>query len=335
MTYTLAQYSKIEKNPLRKGILIGLAMEGLIADLFSWRSINAMSETGTRYDSVPTPTFIPLDGTITESTVDGHQINHSVYRLAMHMDIPVPLEDMTDDLITKPSAIQSKLALKGAAFKINDTFINGDQAVDANSFDGINKLVGNMGTLQTNQPVGGFLDLTGTYTSANAQLFLNGLHVAMHHTEGHLPTASFTNEQGLLMLEQILRRENMFGVNYDWADSALKVDDPRASMNTASTKPAFSYRNVPFFDLKYQNDQVTQIIGITYTEDGSSADGSRFFFVKESPDDLEGIQADPLQIRPIGLLEAKDNYRFRMTWSLGLALWGPRAIVKYDGFKVA
>lgn len=333
MTYTLAQYAKNEKQPLRKGILLGLAMEGLISDLFSWRGISSMSETGTRYDTVPTPSFIPLDGAITESTVDGHQITHSVYRLAQHIDIPVPLEDMTADLITKPSAIQSKLALKGAAYKINDTFVNGDQATDANSFNGINKLAGNLAAAQT-VTLASFIDLT-TYSQANSQAFLFGLHQSMSQTSGHLPTAGFANQQLLLRFEEILRRESMFGVDYNWAQAALKVDDPRLSLNTASTKPAFSYRNIPFFDLGFENDQVTNVIGNTYNEGGASSNGTRVFFIKEGEDELEGIQADPLQIRPIGLMEAKDNYRFRLTWSLGLALWGARSIVKFNGFKAA
>ncbi len=57
------------------------------------------------------------------------------------------------------------------------------------------------------------------------------------------------------------------------------------------------------------------------------------FFIKEGPEDLEGIQNDALNVRPIGLLEAKDNYRFRLTWSLGLALWGPRSITKIQGIR--
>ena len=341
MVYTLAQYAKLEKQPLRKGVLIGLAQEGVIADLITWRNIPTLSETGTRYDAVPSPAFIPLDGTISESTVDGHQIQHSVYRLALHMDIPVPLEDNTTDLIAKPSAQQTKLAIKGAAYVINDQFINGDQGSNPDGFDGINKFVANLASAQTvNYAPGGTnteIDLyTGPYTSAKGQALLDTMHQAMNACEGHMPTAAFANNEFLLAFESVLRKEQMMGLDYDWRDRALEVSDPRRSLNTASTKPAFSYRNVPFFNLGFKGDQSTRVIGNTYTEGGSTTGhGTRVFFIKQTEEDLEGIQNDPLQVRPIGLLQSKDSYRFRLTWTLGLALWGPRAIVKMQGIRVA
>lgn len=340
MPYTLAQYAKLEKEPLAKGILIGLAQEGVIADLLTWRNISALNETGVRFDVVPTPAFIPLDGTIAEATVDGHPITHSVFRMAHHIDIPVPLEDNTSQLIAKPSAQQTKMAIKGAAYVVNNQFINGDQGSGPNAFDGINKLVSNMPsrqTVDTSTLVGGTateLDLTAPYTSANASTLLNLVHRAMHYTEGHMPTAAFANEDFLLKFEEVLRREQLLGNDYNWKERALEVDDPRRSLNTAATKPAFTYRNVPFYDLATTGDQSTKIIGNTYSDIAASTHGTRVFFIRQGPEDLEGIQNDPLNVRPIGLLESKDSYRFRLTWTLGLALWGPRSITKLQGIRV-
>ena len=331
MVYSLAQWAKLEKNPLKKGILIGLAQEGLIADLMTWRSIGGLNETGVRFDSVPSPAFIPLDGTIAEATVDGHPLTHSVYRLAHHIDIPVPLEDSTEDLIAKPSQKQTKLALKGAAYVINDRFVNGDQGTDPNGFDGIEKLVGNLASGQT---IGSTeIDLTASYTSAIGQSLIDLIHQGMAACEGHMPTAAFANSDCLYQLERVLRREQLLGNDYNWKNAPLEVDDPRRSLNTATSKPAFMYRGVPFYDLGFKADQSTKIIGNTYTEGGSTAHGTRIYFIKQGPEDLEGIQNDPLHIMPIGVLESKDSYRFRLLWTLGLALWGPRSIVKCQGIR--
>ncbi len=178
------------------------------------------------------------------------------------------------------------------------------------------------------------LDMTATYTSAAGQTMINLVHKAMFAVDGHLPTAAFANSDFLLKFEEVLRREQMLGNDYNWKLSPLEVDDPRMSLGTAATKPAFVYRHVPFYDLATTGDQSTKIIGNTYTEGGSTAHGTRVFFIKQGSDQLEGIQNDPLQVRPIGLLEAKDNYRFRLTWSLGLALWGARSIAKLQGIRV-
>lgn len=331
MTYTLSQYAKLEKNPLSKGLMLGLIQESVVGDILTWRNINGMSESGVRYDSVPTPAYIPLDGTISEATVDGHQINHSVYRMAHHIDIPVPLEDLTRDLLAKPSTQQIKLALRGAAYVLNDKFINGDQGTDPNGFDGINKFVGNLASRQTVNSTE--IDLTASYTSATSQTLLNAVHQAMYVVDGHKPDAAFANETFLLKFEEVLRREQLLGNDFNWTTRSLMTSNQRTTDRTASSEPAMMYRGVPFYDVGTKGDQTTKIIGDTYTEGGSTAHGTRVFFVKFGEDNLEGLQADPLQVRPIGLLESKDNYRWRLTWTHGLALWGPRSISKLQGIR--
>lgn len=332
MVYTLVQRAQMTKEPLAKGIMYGLAMEGLIVDLFHWRDIGAMSETGTRFDEVITPGWVPLNGTITESTANGHQITHQVYQMLQHIDIPVPLESVTGNVLQKPSQIQIGLLKKGAAYEMNDKFVNGDQGSEPNSFNGLNKIVGNLASSQTVAPAAQ-VDVTGT---SNGVAAIDLIHKGMHRVEGHMPTAGFANEDFLLRFESILRQAQLLGNDYNWKLAHLEVDDPRRTQRTASSRPAFEYRGVSFFDLGVKADQSTKIIGNTYTDGGlGSTDNTRLFFIKEGPDDLEGIQAMPLTVEEIGKLQDKDNYRWRFRWIPGLAVWGPRSVVKVIGLKVA
>jgi hypothetical protein len=331
MVYSLAQYAMMEKEPLAKGIMLGISQEGVIADLFGWRSLDALSETGTRYDDVIQPDWTPIGGSITEDTADGHQISHSVYGLSKHIDIPLPLQDIGGkNLLAKPATQQINLLKKGAAYVVNDTFINGDQGSNPNSFNGLNKIVGNLASGQT---VGASqLDISA---ASNIETAIDRIHVGMHRVEGHMPTAGFGNEQFLLRFESILRQADLLGTDYNWKEAALEVDDPRRSQRSATDKPAFMYRHIPFFDLGVKADQSTQVILNTYTDGGlGSTDNTRVFFVKEGPDDLEGIQAFPMTVAPIGLLEDTDSYRWRFRWILGLAPWGPRCVSKVIGLKV-
>jgi hypothetical protein len=330
MVFTLAQYAMTEKEPLAKGMMMGISQEGVIADLFHWRSIDALSETGVRYDDVITPDWTPINGTISEDTADGHQISHSVYGMSKHIDIPLPLENKTGPLLNKPSTQQIALLRKGAAYEVNDKFVNGDQGSDPNTFNGLNKIVGGLASGQT---VGASqLDISST---SNHIAAIDRIHLGMHTVEGHMPTAGFGNQQFLLRFESILRQGNLLGTDYNWKNAALEVDDPRATQRTASSKPAFMYRGIPFFDLGVKADQSTQVILNTYSDAGlGSNDNTRVFFIKEGPNDLEGIQAFPMTVVPIGLMQDKDNYRWRFRWILGLAAWGPRAVVKVQGLKV-
>lgn len=328
--YTLAQYAKLEKEPLAAGIMLGIAQEGVIADIFNWHNIDGLNITGVRYDEVISPEWTPIAGSIVAGTVDGHQMEFSVYGLSHHIDIPLPLQDKTGPLLTKPAQQQIGLMKKGAAYVVNDTFVNGDQGSDVNAFNGINKIVGNLASAQT---VGASqLDISAT---SNGVAALDRIHAGMHAVDGHMPTAGLGNQQFLLRFESLLRQASLLGTDYNWKNAALEVDDPRSSQNTASTKPAFMYRGVPFFDLGVKADQTTQVILNTYTDGGlGSSDNTRVFFFKESSDNLEGLQAFPMTVAPIGLLEDTDVYRWRFRWILGLAAWGPRCVSKVIGLKV-
>jgi hypothetical protein len=330
VTYTLSQYAKLEKEPLAKGLMLGIAQEGVVADLMKFRSINALSETGVRYDELPNPGFVPIDGTISEATVDGKQITHVVYQMLHHIDIPKVLEDFSGPTIQRASVSQLNLAKKGAALKINDQFINGDVGSDPNGFNGLNRIVG---ALSSNQTIGASqLDISAT---SNAIAAIDRLELAMFRTDGHKPTAGFGNEQFLLRFESHLRQQSLLGNDYNWKQARLDVDNPRELGSRAADLPAFMWRDTPFFDLGLKTDQSTQVILNTYTDGGlGSSDNTRVFFVKEQADNLEMIQAQPLDVRGPIELESKDNYRWRMKWILGTAAWGPRCVSKAIGLKV-
>lgn len=333
-TVTLAQYAMLEKHPLKKGIMLGIAQEGVVSDIFNWRSTGgALSESGVRYDSVNEPDWLALGGAITTRSVQGKQLSYSVYQMALHIDVPRLLDTQNATQLERQSTQQMSLAIKGAAYKLNDTFINGDQASDANSFEGIDKLAGELASTQTVTATGS-PDLAGTFDAAEGWAFLRDIHTAMHRVEGHMPSAAFANSDTLLYLEHLLMQNGVHGDHFDWVEHALEVDDPRRSLRTASTKPAFVYRQVPFYDLGVKADQTTNVLLNTYTEGGRTGDGSRIYFIKQSPEDLEGLSVEMPSFDEIGLLEDTDVLRWRLKATFGLANWGPRSIVKLQGFSI-
>ena len=337
-TVTLAQYAMLEKHPLKKGIMLGIAQEGVVTDLFNWRSTGgALSESGVRFDAVNEPDWLALGGAITTRSVQGKQLSYSVYQMALHIDVPRLLDTQNATQLERQSTQQMSLAIKGAAYKMNDTFINGDQASDANSFEGLNKLVGELASTQSVDVGSGGAISIAAYTEASSWTFLQKLHQAMHRVEGHLPTAAFANSETLLAMEQnVIMRLQLHGDHHDWVESALEVDDPRRSLRTASTKPAFVYRKVPFYDLGVKADQTTNVLLNTYTEGAnSSGNTSRIFFIKQSPEDLEGLSVEMPSFDEIGLLEDTDVLRWRLKATFGLANWGPRSISKLYGFTAA
>lgn len=328
---TLAQWAQLEKQPLKKGVMLGIAMESVVADLLPWRTIDGLSETGVRYDEVIDPDFIPLGGAISSKAANGKPLSFGVYQMALHIDVPRLLESKSGDVLERQSVRQTKQALKGAAYKMNDTFVNGDQASDPNGFEGLNKLTAQLDSTQTLGATE--IDMTASYTDAAAESLFYLLDQGIYATEGHNPKYAFANSDFLLKMESWGRQYKLRGDHFDWMKSPFDVGDVRSKLTTKASRPAFMYRGVPFYDIGKKSDQATKIIGNTYTEGGSTAHGTRVFMCSVGEEDLEGLQAEPLDVKEIGGLEATDVNRWRLNWVTGLGLWGPRSVTKIQGIR--
>lgn len=329
---TLAQHAQLTKQPLVKGVMQGILQEGVVADILRWRSTGGrLTETGVRFDEVITPDWIALGGSITSKAANAKPLSYGVFQMALHIDVPVNLSEANADQLEKDFVAQVRQATKGAAYQLNKCFVNGDQGSEPNQFDGINRLVAQM---DSGQRVGSTeIDLTGTYTDALAEQLFSRIEDGIWACEGHKPTCAFANDTLLKKIESFARQYRMKGDDFNWMSSPYEINDPRRTLTSKSSSPAFTYRGIPFYDIGFDSDMSTRLIGNTYTEGGSTAAATRLFFVKEGEDQLEGLQLKPLEVVDIGLLEGTDVYRKRIKWTVGLAAWGPRCIVKVQGIK--
>lgn len=331
-TVTLADVAMTEKEPLKKGILYGLIKNSMVADMMTWRTIPGLAETGIRYDNVITPDWVPLDGTITARKATGKPLKYGIFQMLTHIDVPAVLESQSADFVIRQSKVQANLALKGAAYVLNDTFVNGDQASEPNQFQGINKLVADMPASQT---VGASLiDLTAAYSDSLAESFFLRIDQGFDECEDGIPDFALINKQVGQKMLSFGRQYKMKGNDFDWTDYEAPSGTLVTHDNPARSRPKFKYRGVPFYDIGYKADQTTQIMANTYTEGGATSNGSRIFLVKKGDMDVEGIQGQPLDMIDIGMLPDKHNKRWRLVWTPGLAVWGLKSIVKIQGIRV-
>lgn len=337
-TITMAQASQLTKEPLAKNILIGFAQEGVMLDLLNFRDLGGrMAETGIRLDELTTPDWIAIDGTISSKSVNTKPISFSTYQLAAHIDVPKQLDDANTDQVARVLQTNIDALVKGTAFEINDTFVNGDQGSNVHQPNGIRRLLAD---LPSGQVVGSTaIDLTGSYSDAVAEAFFARLDLAMYKIDGHKPDFALANADLLLAMESWGRQYNLRGTNFDWSSHGLGVGDVRESLKTKATMPAFSYRGVPFYDLGLKSDQATKVIGNTYAEGGSSSLATRVMFVKQGPQQFEALQFAPLETINVGgaadgTLEDKMTRRKRVTMAIGFAAWTPRCLSMAAGIQV-
>jgi len=332
MPFTLAEHVIAQIEPLKKGVFLGILRESIVSDMMSFRSTSRLHEAGIRYDQVIEPDFIPINGTIAEKTARGKNLSYGLYKMAVHLDMDVALQN-DEGVLERPSARQAKLAVIGSAYKLNDYFVNGDQGADPNGFEGINKIIGN---LASSQSVGATeLDIRTNPSDDTIQSVIDRLDEGFHAIQGHKPDFGLINAQTGLRLRSIFRRADLLGVDKDWVNDGMPFGNIRQKLQSAATKPMFIYQNTPFYDIGVKASQTTQIMLNTYTEGGSTSAGSRIFLVKKGEDDTEMLQYAAPLMKPIGLLEGRDVERSRFTWSLGLAVWGSKSLVKVQGLRVA
>lgn len=319
-------------EPLKRGAYISLIRESVIADMLSFRNTNSLSIAGERYDNVIEPEWIDLNEAIPDKTTRGKNLSYGVYQMAVHLDIPNPLE-RDDGVLERPSARQAKMTMIGAAYQFNNTFVNGDQGVNPKQFDGIEKIVSNMGSAQSIGTTE--IDISGSPNDATMQAFVDRVDEAIDAVNGHKPDFVLSNRQFGLRARSVFRRMKLAGNDADWLNGGfLPFKDIRQSTSSASTKPLFVYQNIPFYDIGPKADQTTNIILNTYAE-ASSASATRVYFVKQGADDLEGLQFAPPNLRKIfDTLEDKDVQRHRFTWMTGLGMWSRNGLSVMRGVKV-
>ncbi len=335
MPYTIAEQLPSMTDPLKKGTLLGIIRESVIADMIPWNNTGSLTITGQRYDGVITPDWVDLNEAIPDKTTRAKNLSYGVYEMAVHIDIPNPLE-RDDGVVERPSTRQAKMAVIGSAYVMNDTFVNGDQAVQPKQFDGIEKIISNMGA---NQTVGSTeIDISGNPSEATMDAFVDRIDSGIFQANGHKPTFALCNSTFGLRARSVFRRMKLAGNDADWLNSnLLPFKNQRMLSSSAATKPMFVYQDIPFYDIGPKADayETTQIIGNAYNEGGSSA-ATRLYFVKTGSDDLEGLQFSPPQMKMIfANLPDKDVQRHRFTWLTGLGVWGRQSLVKVAGVKVS
>lgn len=150
--------------------------------------------------------------------------------------------------------------IKASRAKFQDTVINGDTGTDANSFDGLSKIL--TGTTTEYDPLNngvavGYVDWTAVNDKASAlaaQVHIDNWLALMDD----MPDAIYGNRKTLALFKKIA----------SWADQLDKTTD-------AFGRPVTSYNGIPLIDLKSKAGSNTDIIALsTRDADGGGAGGN-------------------------------------------------------------
>lgn len=270
MPITLEEARKNVQDDLQIGVIDEFRKSNWILDHITFD--DAVSPTGggatptysyTRLKTQPTAQFraINTEYTPSEVTKERHSVDIKVFGGSYQIDRVIA--NMGG--IVSEVELQQSQKIKAAQALFNDTFINGDEAVDTNAFDGLDKaLTGSTTEYNTGDTV---IDLsTSQLVTDNFQYFLDMLDEFLRGLDGE-PSFIAGNTKLISKLRACARRAAMYQVTKsDWGTNVE------------------SYGNIPFVDLGAKpgtNDDVVK----TDTTKGTTS----LYVARLSMDGLHGV----------------------------------------------
>jgi hypothetical protein len=187
MALTLAESAKLSQNNLQRGVIETFVQESRVLDRIPLLPIAGNAYAYNEEATLPGVEFRAVNSAYSESTGTINQKTESLVILGGDADVDRFIVQTRGNL-NDQRAIVTRSKVKALSFKYQDAFINGDVAVDANSFDGLKKrLTGGqvIDTATNGIPVLGADD-------AARQLFLDSLDALIAAVPGG-PDALYMN----------------------------------------------------------------------------------------------------------------------------------------------
>lgn len=160
----------------------------------------------------------------------------------------------------RETAFQMRELLKATSAKFNDAFFNGDTAVDADGFDGMNKLLTGTSTEYlplSNGVTSGYLDVTAIDTQAEALAFLVHLDSWLGTLDG-APDALYMPRKAKALLKNVASLAGQYTLERDTVGRQYEA-----------------YNGIPLVDPGTKDGSNTDVLGLaTRDTDGAGGGGN-------------------------------------------------------------
>jgi hypothetical protein len=305
---TLTEAAKLSQNDLQRGVIETFILEGRILDRLPLLEINGNAYAYNEEASLPGVEFRAVNAGYTESTGTVNPKTESLVILGGDADVDRFIQRTRSNL-TDQRGTQTRMKVKAATFKFQDAFINGDTAVDANSFDGLKKRLtgGQVIDAATNG-----LTVVGTTDTDRHNFFdkIDELLAASGLTSGE--------NGGLYMNSMILGK---------FRSAARRVGGWTQQRDDFGRTIDF-YNGVPMLDIGKKGDG-TLVIPQTETQGTAVGITSSIYAVRFGEDETDqavtGLTNGGIQVDDLGELETKPALRTRVEFYCGVAVFGKGA----------
>jgi len=292
---TLAEAAKLSNDNLLTGVIETIAQESPVLQRLPFIEIVGNGLTYNRENAAPSADFYDVGDDWDESAPTFTQATATLKILGGDADIDNFLKSTRSNLQDLEAAVV-QLKSKAVQALFDDTFVNGDDSVNAKSFDGIDVLCG-----------GGQTVSMGTN---GGTLTLEKLDELIDAVRGGKPDLLLMSRRSRRTLNELARESGGF----------LEADRDEFGQMVQF------YDGIPIGLNDFISDEQTV---------GTSEDCSSIFAMQFGEGALSGLTAPGgLTVERVGSLETKDASRIRVKWYAGLALFNSVKLAKLVGVRV-
>ena len=295
MALTLAESAKLSQDMLLTGVIETVIKESPVLQTLPFIEVVGNGLTYNQENALPTAAFYAVGDTWVESTPTFTQVTANLKILGGDADVDNFIKATRSNLQDLEATVV-ELKAKATQQKFDDTFIEGDTASDANSFDGIDKLA-----------------ISGQTVSMGANggtLTLEKLDETIDKVKGGKPHMLIMSRRSRRKLSSLARATG----------SGLIVAD----RNEFDMMTDF-YDGVPIGVSDYVPDNKTL---------GSNTDCSTIHALQWGEGAVSGLTAPGgLQAERVGSLETKDATRVRVKWYVAIAVFNALKLAKLTGVR--
>ncbi|MDQ3747977.1 MAG: hypothetical protein M3367_03015 [Acidobacteriota bacterium] len=310
MAQTLAQAALLSENQLQRGVVETFVIQSSVLDRIPFLNIEGNAYAYNKELTLPGVEFRAVNSAYAESTGTINQMSENLVILGgeAHVDtfIQQTRGNLNDQLGT-----QLTLKVKAISYKFQDSFINGDTAVDANSFDGLKKrLTGAQNIVAATNGVG-----FGSTDSSRQDVFdlIDQLIVAVPDVD-----ALYMNAAMLAKVRSAMRRLTMNTTPIEQFGKQFDV-----------------YNGIPLIAIGTKADG-TQIIPLTETTGTNVATTSIYavkFGLGEGDGGVTGLTNGGVMVENLGKLQSKPVWGIRIEFFCGMGVFAGNAAARLSGLS--
>lgn len=314
MAMTLPEAAKLSETDLQRGVIETFVQESPVLDRIPFLTIAGNAYAYNEEATLPGVAFRSVNESYTESTGTVNQKSESLTILGGYADVDRFIA-LTRSNLNDQRAVQTRMKVKAAAYKFQETFFNGDTAVDSKSFDGLKKRLTGAQVLSAGTNGIPVVGNGGTDTHA----FFDQLDNLLSQVPG------INGSNGALYANAAVRGK--------MRSAARRIGGVDFVREDFTGKRVMTWNGIPVLD-PGANAAGTPILPQTETQ-GTSNLASSVYAVKFGQDEgdraVTGLTNGGVHVEDLGLLTSAPVYRTFIEFFTGLAIFGGQGAARLTG----